>query len=221
MTVDLGDHDLIALDLAVIRGLFTPAMPTLLHLIHHELGHVHDHVLRRRLGWSWKLRSERFSPLRRRLYPLAEQLYCEYQAERISAGTIPGESIHVPILVDLLPCMEAEIPSLVAPAKGESFAQLDLAMARICSLLQIAGYILGDQAGTGADPGQVHPELPALLARPPLSEVWDSLREDLDRLYQTQAQWGSPVVFRPLEVGIVRLIRLLGVDISPQDRPAI
>lgn len=101
MTVDAVDHDIIVLDAALVKALFTSEMGMVVHSIHHELGHAHDHAVRRR-GWAASLCQERFSPLRHRLFPLAERLWSEYHAERWSAGSIRGASLHAPILIEFV-----------------------------------------------------------------------------------------------------------------------
>lgn len=218
MTVDAGDHDIIVLDAAVIEALFTSGMITMIHLIHHELGHAHDNAIRRR-GWARELQQERFSALRHRLFPLAEKLWSEYHAERRSAGSIRGQSLHAPILIDFMPIFLNEVAAYIVLYRFHADLPhlLDQVSTRVCLLLQIAGYVLGDLAGTGSDPATLHAGLPGLLDNQHLRELWLPLQEALDRLYQTQGSWESSEVFIPLEEILIQLFKDLGLELS--ERP--
>ena len=218
MTVDASDHDVIVLDAAVIEALFSPLMTTMVHLIHHELGHAHDHAIRRSSGARF-LHQEKFSALRLRMFPLAEKLWSEYHAERRSAGTIQGQSQHAPLLVKFMPILVGDISSAIAQYRmhGSIPRLLDEVSARVCALLAFAGYVLGDLAGTRSEPAMLHPDLPGLIATPPLRDLWQPLLEALDELYQSQGCWESSVAFLTLESVLVELYLRLGLKFS--ERP--
>ena len=219
MTVDTGNHDIVVLDALLIEVLFTPDMATAVHTIHHELGHVHDHTLRRK-GWSRAIEQEQFSQLRSQLFPLAERLWSEYHAERRSAGSIRGQSLQAPLLIDFMPTFLNEVATYIARYRFHADIHLLLSevSARVCRLLQFVGYILGDLAGTGSDPATLHPNLPALLSKPPLRSLWQSLREALDQLYQSHGNWESSAVFVPLEGILAQLFRDLGLEFSERQQ---
>jgi hypothetical protein len=190
----------------------------MVHLIHHELCHAHDHAIRRSSGARF-LHQEKFSALRLRMFPLAEKLWSEYHAERRSTGTIPGQSQQAPLLIEFMPIFLGDISSAIAQYRmhGSIPRLLDEVSARVCALLAFAGYVLGDLAGTRSEPAMLHPDLPGLIATPPLRDLWQPLLEALDELYQSQGCWESSVAFLTLESVLVELYLRLGLKFS--ERP--
>ena len=219
MTVNAGDHDVIVLHAGVLEALFTPGMALFIHTIHHELGHAHDHMVRRQSEFKG-LPTEGMSDLRLRMFPLAEGLWGEYHAERHSAGTIQGQSIHVPQLMKFMPHLLNEVAGDIAQYRhhwdvpklmGQVSTRLDL-------FLTLTGYVLGDMAGTGSDPTALHPDLLAFLAKPPMQDLWQPLQQALDQFYVTHGHWESSVVFIPLEKLLVKVFHELGLDLSEHPR---
>lgn len=218
MTVDAGSYDIIVLDSAIIEALFTAAQMDMIHVIHHELGHAHDHAIRRE-GWAQDMQNEHFSRLRQRMFPLAERLWSEYHAERRSAGTIRGKSLTAPLLLDVMVHLVEEVSSLISAYRFHANISrlLEEITTKVAFLLQVAGYVLGDLAGTTSEPAQLHPELPAAMMKPPLADLWQPLLDALDRLYLEHGRWESSAVFNQLEALLVQVFHCLGLDFS--ERP--
>lgn len=210
MTVDAGDHDIIVMHAGVIETLFTPDGMRALHVIHHELAHAHEHQVTR----GRRIPPEEISPLRMHMHPLARDLWSEYHAERRSASTIQGESLTAPLLVDAVDQTPAEISALVQQYRyihRDHVRLLKDTTARVRHLLKMAGYALGDLAGTGSDPAELDPGLPAALAKPPLADLWPRLQEALGGLYGSMEQWHSLTVFVPLEELLREIYARLGL----------
>lgn len=220
MSVDAGDYDIIVVDAGIIEGLFTPAISEVLHLIHHELAHSHDHAVNRK-GWTAGLREEPgFPDLRKRMFPLAHKLWVEYQAERRSAATIQAECQQAPLLMDLLERLPMEISLLILSYRmshGHIPRLMDEVCAKIATLCLLAGYVLGDLAGTGSEPSALHPGLPAAMSAQPLGDLWKPILEALDKLYQDHGSWGSSEVFMPLEDLLVQVFRRFGMALESRE----
>lgn len=188
-----------------------------IHLIHHELCHVHDDKIKYKAFGVIDL-EELFmktpDKVRQVSYAHADLIWSEYIATRLSASSKPdGHTHYVDSLVTLLPETKEKCDKAIQSYLNddgietkECFNEIQLT----CSLLlKIVAYFLGYCHASDIDPPKEINE--HVKQFPYLNGVWEELSPTLHKMYSTYGNWVSAGIYSCLAKHVLRLWENLGV----------
>lgn len=169
--------------------------------LRHELCHVDDFQRKSRL-WKSEWLKERLEGVRQTFFPMAESLWSEYYANRVSDG--PLADAYLTGEEDMLAgairdaAQEIEQAILAYRLSHDMGALAPLARRKVSFVAQSMGYVLGRYAARGLSVPRTALLLEALQA-PGLEEAFTRSSAELDRLFQSRASWTSTADLAELE----------------------
>lgn len=195
----------------------SPYTALALSLVAHECGHVADLKHRDEKFPGTILQNKYNGYYQQMIYPLADILWEEYAACRISAVFSDKET----------PRFEESLVSVSGVAQERSKAairayrlhgNLNRVLAKagnaLCEPLRMMAYLRGQLDGLGQDLDQA-PAARTLLACSAYGAISDQLTLALRDLWERRAGWASPAEFEPLRKLCVDTFALGGIFLTP------
>jgi len=187
------------------------------HAIHHELCHVHD--INAKAGMAEPVVPTAYvSGVDQFTRPLADRIWSEYVASRLSAGTLPNHDLEM--VCDALAEAVAGTPAAVdrlragyrqtedVPEFMRGFQEHGEAP------LRAAAYVLGYADGLGLDVGEQRPDTAAALAESWFAGPWRKLAQHLRVLYGVYPDWGGVRMIKPVQDVIESYYEMMGVQLD-------
>ncbi|WP_144399901.1 hypothetical protein [Paenibacillus polymyxa] len=186
-----------------------------IHLIHHELCHVHDDYEKYRVFGEADLEQVFFytpDKVSQVTYAHADLVWSEYIATRLSSSSTPKDhDRYVDSLISLIPktkvdCEEAVLSYRTEGDISKLFGEIQLSTSL---LLKVVAYFIGYCHGSDIDPPD---EMNNLVKQHPyLDGVWEKLSPLLHNLYESYGSWESVEVFDDLAEIVLILWGNLGI----------
>lgn len=169
-----------------------------IHVINHELSHVHDITIKHGSIYSDEMKKGRLEDLTFRLRCEADEVWSEYIAERLSADTVTKEFIdeaknrsynYLSRLADLN--ARNNVLILRSWTRNNNYSEfmfyMDYALKSFAHLLGIiAG--LGDNHKWSKD---IELDVKRWLGQSSLIDVWKSMKSSLSELYDLYPNWSD------------------------------
>ncbi|WPS85281.1 hypothetical protein SMD22_01250 (plasmid) [Brevibacillus halotolerans] len=192
-----------------------------IHLIHHELCHVHDDGEKYRVFGVADLEQlffNTFNIVSQITYAHADLIWSEYIATRLSARTMPeNHDCYVGSLLDLIPKVKEQCEEEIQSYRKERdrVQLLDEIQLKSSLLLKMGAYFIGYCHGFNIDPPV---EINNFVKQYPyLNGVWEELSPLLLKLYESYGNWDDIEVFDDLANTVMRLWGNLGVYLKNMD----
>lgn len=194
-----------------------------LHVLHHELCHVHDYNQRINI-FKEKFLQTHPNGKDILLYPLAELCWSEYIANYLSSSSarkcdMPNDIIasfetllrETKIKIDL----EVEI----FRTDNDIKSLLSFAKANIAHLIKSSSYVLGYMHGMHTDLSKVNPNLDLYLQGSYFSSSWNFLSDVLANMRRSYPlDWQKESIFENLMYVLDELYARLGIVLSENER---
>lgn len=222
MLVATRDFDILVADSLLLEMVFLPdgkAFYTSINMLHHELCHAHDHLVKRK-DLAHEFLAKELKGKRVHLNPMAMCLWDEYYANRRSYPTLfRGECIHATLLSEEILHVTETLKQQIALYRfsHDINALTSFATENIGYLFQLAGYVLGSLAGEGTTLEERYPEVWSVVSDSPLGKVWERLRLALDSLHERHGAWGTFDVLLPVEALADEVMKEFGLEF--EERP--
>jgi len=212
-----GNHkSSIFLDPRVVFTLFDENLiQNSVHIIHHELGHVHDDAYKFQIFGVTDLEelfmntSDRVSQV---TYAHADLIWSEYIATRLSARSKPEDhDLYVPSIISLVHETKVQCDELILAYRtegdvGRLFGEIQLTTSL---LLKIAAYFIGYCHGLNIEPPE---EMNNFIKQYAYWDgVWEELSPLLRKLHDSYGNWNDVYVFEDLAQTVKKLWGNLGV----------
>ncbi len=173
-----------------------------IHMLHHELCHVHDINHKSRCLSKYWL-NYRVHGLDAHLLPIAMGIWDEYFACRYSAGTADTTSVsnYVSSLADAV----RRTRNLVKETIREYRTDLDIgrlmevALRHGGFLLKTAAYVHGYLAGLGQSMKALSPQMNEILQNSYFKSIWEQMGNDLQKMHDSYPNWDSLEIFDGLK----------------------
>lgn len=223
MLVHAADGCELVADAGLARGLLlqdTPHGDVSVSTLRHELCHVDDFDRKSRL-WKSEWLKERLEGVRQTFFPIADSLWSEYYANRVSDGPLADayltgeEDMLAGAIRDASQGIEEAI--LAFRFSHDMGALAPLARRKVSFVAQSMGYVLGRYAARGLSVPRTTLLLEALQVAG-LEEAFTWSSAELDRLFQSRASWTSTADLAELEQIWFRVMCGFGLrfeEISP------
>jgi len=223
MLVHAADGCELVADAGLARGLLsqgTAHSDVSVSTLRHELCHVDDFQRKSRL-WNNEWLKERLQGLRQTFFPMAESLWSEYYANRVSDGPLADAYLtgEEDMLAGAIRDAAQEIgEAILAYRFSHDMGVLaPLARRKVSFVAQSMGYVLGRYAARGLSAPRVA-QLRETLQTAGLEDAFTRSRAELDRLFQSRASWTSTEDLAELERIWFRVMSAFGLrfeEISP------
>lgn len=187
------------------------------HIIHHELCHVHDDFIKYNTFHVTDLESiflntnDKVSQV---TFAFADMIWSEYFATKLSARSKPDEhDMYVDSLMKAIPLTEKECRDeiqkyhLIHVDVPRLFMEIQL---KTSYLLKTLAYVLGYAHAFNT-------ELPDDFKEhinndyPYLSGVWNEISDNLKQMHKSYGAWESVEVFKPIADRVLELWRNIGI----------
>lgn len=223
MLVHAADSCELVADAALALGLLSQDSPhsdVSVSTLRHELCHVDDFQRKSRL-WKSEWLKERVRGMRATFFPMAESLWSEYYANRVSDGPLADAYLtgEEDMLVGAIRDATQEIETAILAFRlSHDISALALTASRKVSFVGLSmGYVLGRYAARDLSAPRTAVLREALQASG-LGEAFTASRAELDRLFQSRSSWSSTDDLAGLERIWVQVMRGFGLwfeEISP------
>lgn len=187
------------------------------HAVHHELCHVHDINAKARMA-APVVPTPYISGVDQFTRPLADRIWSEYIASRLSAATLPRQDLEMvcdelaeavglaPGAVDRLRSAyrtDGDVPTFMRGFQQHGAAPL-----------RAAAYVLGYADGLGLDVGEQRPDTAMALAESWFATPWRKLASHLRLLYRVYPDWGGVRMIKPVQDVIENYYEMMGVQLD-------
>ncbi len=186
-----------------------------LHLLHHELAHVHDNNMQvDAFPDEWM--KKQLAGVAARTFPLAEVLWSEYFATRTTSWSASAEDVarHIGLFRDALERTKRLVDEAIVGYRLHSdLDRLLLEAARHADfLLKAAAYVLGYLDGQIDKKDQVSCEVEGLLTSSYFKPIWDRLAAELRHVHGIYPSWSSLSIFDGLMEIVWDYFDILGLQ---------
>ena len=204
----------------LIAGLFGEEAQYFAHIIHHELGHVHDDIKKAKIfgagyefGTIWEISSI--------LIAHSDVMWSEYISTFLSGSSIPKKfDFNIPLLSNLIADLQNKTRTDIDNYRW-SMIQLDDLFGNIQSytslVLKVASSVYAycsylRKAGVGNNVlNEVNKNIEKALEGTVLSEIWVAFTSQLDLLARSYPSWKNEKVYSGLGNTILHLWNKLGI----------
>lgn len=193
-----------------------------LHILHHELCHVHDYNKRIDISKKNFLKSYE-NGKNMILYPLAQRCWAEYLANYLSSSSakkseMPQKTIKsfITLLSDVKNEIDNQIKYFAKDNNIQSF--LYFSKANVENLAKSAAYVLGYMHGMNKSIDNFNPKLKEELENSYFYAIWNYLNDiffNLRKIYPYK--WEDEDVYENLIYGLDNLYSRVGIKLSENE----
>jgi hypothetical protein len=193
------------------------------YILLHELGHANDLAQKAKTIENIVLDlpgNEQMPPV---FWQIADVVWNEYAACRISAKEHPEMLLTMYSMLDhAIDALAADIRMLISASRRGAALQelLDIATAAIEPILKHNSHVLGHRASLGQSPLPLPPELEELLGENQLRSVYEEEGAILANMWESHGDWESTSVYDSLLDLVRRAYAACGLEIYEEDAKA-
>ena len=194
-----------------------------LHVLHHELCHVHDYNQRIDI-FKEKFLQTHTDGKDILLYPLAELCWSEYMANYMSSSSAKKCDMPKDVIASfetLLRETRIQIDTQIETFRTDNDIKslLLFVKANISNLIKSASYVLGYTHGMQKDLYSINPQLHELLRESYFSSSWDFLNDVLTNMRQSYpCAWKQELIYENLMYVLDELYARMGIVLSENEK---
>lgn len=197
-----------------------------IHIIHHELGHIHDNNKKIDIFKELMLH-QHYQGIDSITFPLAENCWSEYMANFISSSS----------------AKELELPKKIATSFGETIKEVEFNLKtevlayqsnrnrddllysmkhHVEFLLKSASYVLGYMHGLNLRLVELSDEADYILETSYFKEMWDVLEYELTTMHEVYSYgWVSIEIYRNLAISIESFLHHFGLILKEDENKSV
>jgi hypothetical protein len=160
-----------------------------------------------------EIQSPKVAPLYRHVFTAADAAWSEYFANKYSHTGYSSLDMHPKFLADVVPAVVKDVREAIIAYRTHSKIEEVLSQCRqkVHFLFQCFGYAAGRLSASGATLAEVAPDSVEALRAACLSDVWQGVYKELERLDAGRDSWTAWKVYEPLMAHGDAVFKLLGL----------